>query len=81
MAARARRRSPRPSCSARARGAYTGADRKREGYFERADGGTLFLDEVGETPPEVQALLLRALETGEIQPVGSDGAAPRRRAA
>ncbi|HEV2845438.1 MAG TPA: sigma-54 dependent transcriptional regulator, partial [Thermoanaerobaculia bacterium] len=55
-----------------ARGAYTGADRKREGYFQRADGGTLFLDEVGETPPEVQALLLRALETHEIQSVGSD---------
>jgi len=59
-----------------ARGAYTGADRKRDGYFQRADGGTLFLDEVGETPPEVQALLLRALETREIQPVGGD--APRR---
>ncbi len=55
-----------------ARGAYTGADRKRDGYFQRADGGTLFLDEVGETPPEVQALLLRALESHEIQPVGSD---------
>jgi two-component system, NtrC family, nitrogen regulation response regulator GlnG len=55
-----------------ARGAYTGADRKRDGYFQRADGGTLFLDEVGETPPEVQVLLLRALETQEIQPVGSE---------
>ncbi|HXU34219.1 MAG TPA: sigma-54 dependent transcriptional regulator, partial [Thermoanaerobaculia bacterium] len=59
-----------------ARGAYTGADRKRDGYFQRADGGTLFLDEVADTPPEVQALLLRALETREIQPVGGD--APRR---
>ncbi|HSK77207.1 MAG TPA: sigma-54 dependent transcriptional regulator [Thermoanaerobaculia bacterium] len=55
-----------------ARGAYTGADRKRDGYFVRAQGGTLFLDEVGETPPEVQVLLLRALESHEIQPVGSD---------
>jgi two-component system nitrogen regulation response regulator GlnG len=55
-----------------ARGAFTGADRKREGTFQRADGGTLFLDEVGETPPEIQALLLRVLETGEIQAVGSD---------
>jgi two-component system nitrogen regulation response regulator GlnG len=55
-----------------AHGAYTGADRRRAGAFQRADGGTLFLDEVGETPPEVQALLLRALETGEIQPVGGD---------
>jgi two-component system nitrogen regulation response regulator GlnG len=59
-----------------ARGAFTGADRRREGYFERADGGTLFLDEVGEAPAEVQALLLRVLENGEIQPVGAD--APRR---
>jgi two-component system nitrogen regulation response regulator GlnG len=54
------------------RGAYTGADRRRDGHFQRADGGTLFLDEVGETPPEIQGLLLRALETREIQPVGSD---------
>lgn len=52
------------------RGAYTGADRRRAGHFERAHGGTLFLDEVGETPVEVQALLLRTLETGEVQPVG-----------
>jgi|CXWL01.1.fsa_nt_gi two-component system nitrogen regulation response regulator GlnG len=59
-----------------ARGSFTGADRRREGYFERADGGTLFLDEVGEAPPEVQALLLRTLENGEIQPVGAE--APRR---
>ena len=55
-----------------ARGAYTGADRRREGYFQRADGGTLFLDEVGDTPPEVQPLLLRALETGEVQLVGGE---------
>jgi two-component system nitrogen regulation response regulator GlnG len=54
-----------------ARGAYTGADQKRAGYFSRADSGTLFLDEIGETPAEVQVLLLRALETGEIQPVGA----------
>jgi two-component system nitrogen regulation response regulator GlnG len=58
-----------------ARGAYTGADQKRAGYFSGADGGTLFLDEIGETPAEVQILLLRALETGEIQPVG--GGEPR----
>jgi two-component system nitrogen regulation response regulator GlnG len=55
-----------------ARGAFTGAERRRAGHFERADGGTLFLDEVGEAPPEVQVLLLRALESGEIQPVGSE---------
>ncbi|MEM7586496.1 MAG: sigma 54-interacting transcriptional regulator [Acidobacteriota bacterium] len=53
-----------------ARGAYTGADRKREGFFQRADGGTLFLDEIGEISPELQPLLLRVLENGELQPVG-----------
>ncbi len=59
-----------------ARGAFSGADRPRAGYFQEADGGTLFLDEIGETPRDVQALLLRALENGEIQPVGA--ARPRR---
>ncbi len=54
------------------RGAYTGAEQARQGYFRRAHGGTLFLDEIGETPQEVQPLLLRALESGEIQPVGSE---------
>jgi len=54
------------------RGAYTGADQARRGYFRRAHGGTLFLDEIGETPQEVQPLLLRALESGEVQPVGSE---------
>ncbi len=53
------------------RGAFTGADRKRPGHFQAARGGTLFLDEIGEAPPEVQVMLLRALETQEIQPVGS----------
>ncbi|MEO1370547.1 MAG: sigma 54-interacting transcriptional regulator, partial [Acidobacteriota bacterium] len=57
-----------------AKGAFTGADRQRSGYFQRAEGGTLFLDEVGETPTEIQALMLRALETREIQPVGGDRA-------
>jgi two-component system nitrogen regulation response regulator GlnG len=55
-----------------AKGAYTGADQKRRGFFSRADGGTLFLDEIGEVPLEVQPLLLRALENGEIQPVGAE---------
>ena len=58
------------------RGAYTGARRERAGLFARADGGTLFLDELGETPPEVQALLLRALETHQIQAVGADTSRP-----
>jgi two-component system, NtrC family, nitrogen regulation response regulator GlnG len=55
-----------------AKGAYTGADQKRRGFFSRADGGTLFLDEIGEVPPEAQPLLLRVLENGEIQPVGAE---------
>src|SRR5262249_34932398 len=53
------------------RGAYTGAVRDHLGYFQRAHGGTLFLDEIGETPPEVQVMLLRVLEPGEVQRVGS----------
>ncbi len=54
-----------------ARGAFTGANASRQGFFAQADGGTLILDEVGELPPVVQAKLLRALQEGEIQPVGS----------
>jgi two-component system nitrogen regulation response regulator GlnG len=54
------------------RGAYTGAEQARQGYFRRAHGGTLFLDEIGETPQEAQPLLLRALESGEVQPLGSE---------
>ncbi|HLX08988.1 MAG TPA: sigma 54-interacting transcriptional regulator [Thermoanaerobaculia bacterium] len=53
-----------------ARGAYTGADRARPGYFSRADGGTLFLDEIGEAPLEIQVMLLRVLESREVTPVG-----------
>ncbi len=54
------------------RGAFTGADRRREGRFVQADGGTLFLDEIGEMPLTLQAKLLRALQQGEVQRVGSD---------
>jgi len=53
------------------RGAFTDARSDRVGYFELADGGTLFLDEIGTMPPSQQAKLLRVLETGELQRVGS----------
>ena len=53
-------------------GAFTGAGRDRAGKFEIADGGTLFLDEIGELPLSLQPKLLRAIEHGEIQRVGSD---------
>ena len=59
------------------RGSFTGAYRDRAGVFETADGGTVLLDEVGEMSPRMQGMLLRFLETGEVQRVGSDD--PHRR--
>jgi len=53
------------------KGAFTGADRDRDGLFVQADGGTLFLDEVGDLAAAAQAKLLRALESGEVTPVGA----------
>jgi DNA-binding NtrC family response regulator len=53
------------------KGAYTGAQHERGGLFAAAAGGTLFLDEIGATPPAVQPMLLRVLESGEYRPVGS----------
>ena len=54
------------------KGAFTGAESARPGKFRVADGASLFLDEIGELPPHVQPKLLRALQDGEVQPVGDD---------
>ncbi|KAF1052023.1 MAG: Nitric oxide reductase transcription regulator NorR2 [Stenotrophomonas maltophilia] len=54
------------------RGAFSGAVGERRGKFEQADGGTLFLDEVGELPLTIQAKLLRVLQSGQLQRLGSD---------
>ena len=60
-------------------GAFTGADRKgRDGKFKLADGGTLFLDEIGDMPLGLQPKLLRALQEGEIEPLGSNKVVPVR---
>jgi two-component system, NtrC family, response regulator AtoC len=52
------------------KGAFTGATQSRTGYFQQADKGTLFIDEVGELALPIQAKVLRALQSGEVQPVG-----------
>jgi transcriptional regulator with PAS, ATPase and Fis domain len=59
------------------RGSFTGAYRDRSGALELANRGTLFMDEIGETSPRMQGLLLRFLEAGEIQRVGSDAVQTR----
>jgi two-component system response regulator AtoC len=58
------------------KGSFTGADRRRVGYFERADGGTLFLDEITEMPQELQVKLLRVLEEEAVTRVGATDLTP-----
>ncbi|MHA1528228.1 MAG: sigma-54-dependent transcriptional regulator [Alphaproteobacteria bacterium] len=55
------------------KGAFTGATERRRGKFQEASGGTLFLDEIGELPLDAQVKLLRAIQTGEVDPVGGTG--------
>ncbi len=58
------------------KGAFTGSTQDRRGFFQKAEKGTLFCDEIGDTPPLVQPMLLRALETGTIQVLGQDTGTP-----
>jgi two-component system response regulator GlrR len=59
-----------------AKGSFTGASQSRKGLFEEADKGTLFLDEIGDMPLTFQAKLLRALQEGEVRPVGANRSVP-----
>ena len=54
------------------KGAFTGADSDRTGYFDAANGGTLFLDEIGTLPFDMQSSLLRVLQEGTFMPIGSN---------
>lgn len=56
------------------KGAFTGADRDRQGLFEAADGGTVFLDEIGDMAPALQAKILRLIQSGEVKPLGAPAA-------
>lgn len=58
------------------KGAFTGANQNREGYFQLAHGGTLFLDEVGDMPPDLQVKLLRVLEDRHVMPLGAKSQTP-----
>jgi two-component system nitrogen regulation response regulator GlnG len=58
------------------KGAFTGADRRKEGHFQLAEGGSLFLDEIANLPPITQTKLLRVLEERQVQPLGGKRAVP-----